>query len=222
MHITCQRARFASCKFCALEKTNAKREAIKTEMTRAFNARHEIQALKAFTRADRREILRAIVFLWNTPFETARCISGCASLRAADAACLSPEAIASSTLRRNVLTRERRALFTAVRRAILRTIFLAEDVLAILLHSVRSAARLAAGARVYSHRSSPRQHAIFLYFSADFSAGSENRKRSTGQTGQCGRLGRRRIGNPHPHGHIRRSDAESNQAPHLQWQSPEE
>ncbi len=82
-------------------------------------------------RADSREILRADVFLWRTPFEAARMISGCASRRASDARALSPDVIASSTRRMNVLIRDRRAVFTAVRLAILRTIFLADFVFAI-------------------------------------------------------------------------------------------
>src|SRR3712207_3923297 len=65
-----------------------------------------------------------------TPREAARMISGCADRRAARAASASPEAIASSTLRRKVRMRERRALLTSVRRAILRAAFLAEGVLA--------------------------------------------------------------------------------------------
>lgn len=84
----------------------------------------------AFTRADNRESLRATVRLWITPFEAARCNSGCAALKASAAAALSPDLMASSTFRRNVRTRDRRDLFTAVRRAILRTIFLADEVLA--------------------------------------------------------------------------------------------
>jgi hypothetical protein len=59
-------------------------------------------------------------------------ISGSATRRAAVAAAPSPDAIASSTLRMNVRTRERRAVLTSVRRAILRAIFLAEAVFAIL------------------------------------------------------------------------------------------
>src|SRR6478752_1047409 len=58
-------------------------------------------------------------------------ISGWAALRASAAADLSPEAIASSTLRRKVRIRERRPLLTSVRRTILRAAFLADVVLAI-------------------------------------------------------------------------------------------
>ena len=52
------------------------------------------------TRALSRDILRAAVFLWKTPLVTPRISSGWASRRAASAADLSPEAMASSTLRR--------------------------------------------------------------------------------------------------------------------------
>src|SRR5690606_22692531 len=62
----------------------------------------------------------------------ARISSGCASAKAACATSLLPDASASSTLRRKVRTRERRFLLTAVRRAIFRVAFLAEDVLAMV------------------------------------------------------------------------------------------
>ena len=42
------------------------------------------------TRFDRRDILRATVFLWSTPLPTPRCISGCAAFRATFAAAASP------------------------------------------------------------------------------------------------------------------------------------
>ena len=51
---------------------------------------------RAFTRADRRDILRATVFLCTTPLPAARCISGCASRSAAVAASLLPLATAAS------------------------------------------------------------------------------------------------------------------------------
>src|ERR1700757_3439144 len=54
------------------------------------------------------------------------------SAKAALAWVASPADTASSKRRRKVRTRERRALFTSVRRAILRTAFLAPGVLAIL------------------------------------------------------------------------------------------
>src|SRR3989440_11211724 len=60
-------------------------------------------------------------------------IAGSACLKASSALLRSPLAIASSTLPTNVRSRERRALLTAVRRAILRGAFLADDVLAISL-----------------------------------------------------------------------------------------
>src|SRR6056297_2008509 len=53
----------------------------------------------ALTREARRDILRAAVFLWKTPLLTPRISSGCATRNALAAASLSPEAIASSTLR---------------------------------------------------------------------------------------------------------------------------
>src|SRR5688572_31734114 len=64
------------------------------------------------------------------PFEAAFMICGCASRSAVLAASLSPEAIASSTLRMKLRMRVRGTLFIAVRRAILRAAFLAEGVLA--------------------------------------------------------------------------------------------
>lgn len=87
-------------------------------------------ALIDLMRDARREILRDTVDLCATPFVTERCNSGCAARSASAAADLSPAAIASSTLRTKERTRERRALFTAVRLAILRTIFFADEVFA--------------------------------------------------------------------------------------------
>ena len=84
-----------------------------------------------FTRADSLDILRLAVFLCKTPLVAARAISGCAVLRAAAAASLSPDAIASSTLRIWVLVRDRREVLTNVRCAIFRTIFFADLVFAI-------------------------------------------------------------------------------------------
>src|SRR5690606_31771964 len=69
---------------------------------------------------------------WNTPLPAARASSGSAARRAAVAASLSPLAIASSTLRRKVRTRLRRAVLILVRFSILRVAFLAEGVFAIL------------------------------------------------------------------------------------------
>src|SRR5437899_911180 len=65
------------------------------------------------------------------PVRAARISVGSAATRAADAAALLPLAMASSTWRNDVRMRERRALFTSVRRAILRVAFLADLVLAI-------------------------------------------------------------------------------------------
>ena len=82
-------------------------------------------------RADKREIFRDAVFLWMMPFEAERMISGCASRSATLAASLSPEAIASSTLRTYDLTRLRRALLMRVRRSAWRAAFFADFVFAI-------------------------------------------------------------------------------------------
>lgn len=65
------------------------------------------------------------------PVRAARMRAGSAATRAACAETLLPLVIASSTLRSELRMRERRALFTAVRRAILRVAFLADLVLAI-------------------------------------------------------------------------------------------
>jgi hypothetical protein len=67
-------------------------------------------------------------------------ISGAAAFSAAAAAGLSPEAIASSTLRTEVRMRERRAMLISVRRAITRVALRAEEVLAIdVLSGLRAA-----------------------------------------------------------------------------------
>src|SRR6188474_3411550 len=93
----------------------------------------------------RRETLRFAALRWTTPFCAARMISGSADFSAASAAALSPAAIASSTLRTEVRMRERRAVLTAVRRAITRAALRAEEVLAIVsVRSVRGAAKAAA------------------------------------------------------------------------------
>src|SRR6185436_10999447 len=83
----------------------------------------------------RRETLRFAALRWMTPFCAARMISGSADFSAASAAVLSPEAIASSTLRTVERMRERRALLTSVRRAITRVALRAEDVLAMVCPS---------------------------------------------------------------------------------------
>ncbi len=57
------------------------------------------QAPSLLTRFVSLETFRAPVFLWITPLDTPRMISGSAAFRAAEAAFLSPEAMASSTLR---------------------------------------------------------------------------------------------------------------------------
>lgn len=82
-----------------------------------------------------RETFRLAVALCITPFCAARIISGSAARSAAKALAASPAAMASSTLRTKVRIRERRALLTCVRRAILRVAFLADVVLAIRVPS---------------------------------------------------------------------------------------
>src|SRR4051812_7212951 len=78
-----------------------------------------------------RDTLRSAALRWITPFWAARMISGAADFKAAIAAVLSPEAIASSTLRTEVRMSERRDLLISVRRAITRAALRAEEVLAI-------------------------------------------------------------------------------------------
>src|SRR5579863_10157776 len=78
-----------------------------------------------------RDTLRRAALRWTTPFWAPRMMAGSASAIAATAAVRSPEAIASSTLRTALRTRERRALLITVRRAICRAAFLADFVLAI-------------------------------------------------------------------------------------------
>jgi len=84
-----------------------------------------------------RDTLRLADFLWMIPVRAARMRAGSAATRADFAAALLPLAIASSTLRSEVRMRERRALFTSVRRAILRVAFLADLVLAISVPGLR-------------------------------------------------------------------------------------
>src|SRR5919112_2613650 len=72
------------------------------------------------------------------PFWAARISSGSAARSASAAAAWLPEAIASSTLRTKVRTRERRERLITVRFAILRIIFLADVVLAMALVLVSS------------------------------------------------------------------------------------
>src|SRR5690606_17143730 len=88
------------------------------------------------TRADRRETLRLAVFLCSTPFCALRASSGAALFSASAAAVLSPEAIASSTLRTAERARVVRALLICVRFSVWRAAFFAELVLAILLVSL--------------------------------------------------------------------------------------
>src|SRR4051794_33513699 len=81
----------------------------------------------------RRETFRAPVFLWITPLETPRMISGSAALSATCADFLSPEAIASSTLRVKVRARPLRAWLMSARFLLVRTRFLAEAILGMRL-----------------------------------------------------------------------------------------
>jgi len=83
-------------------------------------------AVRALTRADRREILRDTVFLCKTPRETPRCISGCAWRSASRALSTSPAAIAVSTFFTNVRIRPIRAPLIIARLA-LRIIRFLED-----------------------------------------------------------------------------------------------
>jgi hypothetical protein len=78
-----------------------------------------------------RDTFRLADFLWMIPVRAARMSAGSAATRAACAAPLLPLLMASSTLRNELRMRERRALLTSVRRAILRVAFLADLVLAI-------------------------------------------------------------------------------------------
>ncbi len=70
------------------------------------------------TRLARRDTLRDANLRWTTPFCAERTMTGCASFKAAVAACLLPEAIASSTLRTELLRRVRPTLLTVVRRVV--------------------------------------------------------------------------------------------------------
>lgn len=94
----------------------------------------------ALTRLESRDILREAVFFATTPRVTPRISSGCAWRSAKAAASLLPDAIASSTFRRKVRIRERRALFTAVRRSVWRARFL--DWVVLAMRSVGPGGRL--------------------------------------------------------------------------------
>src|SRR5512139_3573488 len=80
-----------------------------------------------------RDTFRLALFLCMTPRWAARMMTGSACLNAARAALRSPLWIASSTLRIEFRSNERRALFTSVRRAITRVALRADLVLAINL-----------------------------------------------------------------------------------------
>lgn len=85
-------------------------------------------------RFDKRDIFRDAALLCRIFFCAARASNGWAIRYAAWAAVLSPASQAASTLRTQVRIAERRSLFTKVRFAILRTIFFADFVFAIILN----------------------------------------------------------------------------------------
>src|SRR6185437_3273182 len=103
-------------------------------------------------RCDNRDTLRLALFLCTTPRWADRMMTGSASVNAARAALRSPLAIASSILRTELRSTERRALFTIVRRAILRVALRADLVLAMSLsfNKTRAAKTLAATGEAYS------------------------------------------------------------------------
>ena len=80
-----------------------------------------------------RDTFRLALFLCTTPRCAARMMTGSAALNAATAAWRSPLLIASSTLRIEFRSTERRALLISVRRAITRVALRADLVLAINL-----------------------------------------------------------------------------------------
>src|SRR5262249_22533042 len=80
-----------------------------------------------------RDTFRLALFLCTTPLCAARMMTGSAALNAAKAALRSPLLIASSTLRTEFRSTERRALLISVRRAITRVALRADLVLAINL-----------------------------------------------------------------------------------------
>lgn len=82
------------------------------------------------THLARRDTLRDANLRWTTPFCAARTMNGSASFKAAAATSLLPEAIASSTLRTELLRRVRTVLLTAVRQVVWRAAFFADFVLA--------------------------------------------------------------------------------------------
>src|ERR1700736_1036030 len=103
-----------------------------------------------------RDTLRFAALRCTTPFWAARMISGSADFKASTAAVLSPEAIASSTLRIVVRMSERRDLLTSVRRAMTRAALRAEEVLAIdVCPWVRGAMNAAAGLKLSKYRRRP-------------------------------------------------------------------
>jgi len=90
----------------SLKRQKARRQA-RRGAEKLSTGQTEAVAPTSFTRADRRDILRATVFLCSTPLVMPRASSGCAARSAATAASPLPDAIASSTLRRKVRIRDR-------------------------------------------------------------------------------------------------------------------
>ena len=72
----------------------------------------------AIAELDDPEELREAVVRWTVPFWARRAITGSASFKAAAAASLLPEAIASSTLRTELRSLVRRPLLTSVQRTV--------------------------------------------------------------------------------------------------------
>ena len=99
-------------------------------MTRPKIVQQTIYFANFFTRAVKRETLRAAVFLWIKPFWAVRASFGSAAFNAAAAFTASPDVMASSTLRTSVRMAERRVLLMAVRLTVRRAAFCADLVLA--------------------------------------------------------------------------------------------
>src|SRR4051812_33502310 len=100
---------FANRRNCCIFLTVQKRDGPPVSRRPAkSHPQREIQPSDA-TLLDRREILRDAVFLWITPRETPRAISGWTAFRASAASAFLPDAIADSTCLMKVrmrLTRE--------------------------------------------------------------------------------------------------------------------
>src|SRR3546814_16437405 len=87
--------------------------------------------LSARTALVRRDIFLATVFLWRTPLDAPRIISGWAAFSASAASSLLPAVIADSTFLTKVRIRLTRDLLTSARRSFRRVRFLALCVFAI-------------------------------------------------------------------------------------------